>query len=183
MDEKIQSSSSRAGQKHRFLSFFRLPGAGMLVCLMLILLFGYFSLPASARGVSATHVTSSSPSHTLSLASAARANSSVPAAPGALAAPTSIPGTEWWIDTFANAPGFRGGFTRDGTLNAGTNYVYCKEWGAETTDNNGGYNRWWFWTDLDTGGQGWVSAYYLSKWSNDQALDNNGNVIPNCPGV
>lgn len=183
MDEKIQSSSSRAGQKHRFLPFFRLPGAGMLVCLMLILMFGYFSLPASARGVSATHVTSSSPSHTLSLASAAHVDSSVPAAPGAIAAPTSIPGTEWWVDTFANAPAFRGGFTRDGTMYAGTNYVFCKEWGAETTDNNGGYNRWWFWTDLDTGGQGWVSAYYLSKWSNDQALDNNGNVIPDCPGV
>ena len=36
-------------------------------------------------------------------------------------------------------------------------------------------------SDLDTGGQVWVSAYYLSKWGNDQELDNNGNAIPSCP--
>lgn len=107
--------------------------------------------------------------------------SGVPAAPGASAAPTSIPTTQWWIDTFANAPGYRGGFTQVGTLYAGTNYVFCKEWGANTSDNNGNYNHYWLWTDLDTGGQGWVSAYYLSRWGNDQAMDNNGNVIPDCP--
>lgn len=105
----------------------------------------------------------------------------VPPAPGATAAPTSIPSTEWWITTFANAPGYRGGWTQDGTLYAGTNYVYCAEWGGEVSDNSGNYNHWWFWTDLDTGGQGWVSAYYLSKWGNDQELDNNGNPIPSCP--
>ncbi|MEO7020751.1 MAG: M23 family peptidase, partial [Ktedonobacteraceae bacterium] len=72
-------------------------------------------------------------------------------------------------------------FTQVGTLNAGTNYVYCKEWGANTSDNNGNFNHYWLWTDLDTGGKGWVSAYYLSRWGNDQAMDNSGNVIPDCP--
>ncbi len=106
--------------------------------------------------------------------------SGVPAAPGATAVPTSIPSTQWWIDTFANAPGYRGGFTQVGTLNAGTSYVYCKEWGANTS-SGGSFNHYWFWTDLDTGGKGWVSAYYLSRWGNDEAKDNSGNVIPDCP--
>lgn len=105
----------------------------------------------------------------------------VPAAPGATAAPTSIPGTYWWIKTFTNAPAYRGGWTQVGRLYQGTNYVYCAEWGAEVSDSYGNYNHWWFWTDLDTGGQGWVSAYYLSLWGNDQELDNNGNPIPTCP--
>ena len=26
----------------------------------------------------------------------------------------------------------------------------------------------------------YVSAYYLSRWGNDEARDNNGTVIPNC---
>ena len=104
-----------------------------------------------------------------------------PAAPGAAAAPTSIPTTKWWITTGSNAPGYRGGWTQVGTLNAGVNYVYCKSWGAEVSDSSGNYNHYWLWTDLDTGGSGWVSAYYLSLWGNDQALDNNGNVIPDCP--
>ena len=68
-----------------------------------------------------------------------------------------------------------------GTLYAAsTNYVYCKAWGPEISDLAGNYNHWWMWTDLDTGGQGWVSAYYLSLWGNDVANDNSGNVIPNC---
>jgi len=84
------------------------------------------------------------------------------------------------VTTFANAPGYGANQTQDGTLYAGTNYVFCKEWGKEVSDSSGAYNHWWLWTDLDTGGQGWVSAYYLSKWGNDVAKDNSGNVIPNC---
>ena len=105
----------------------------------------------------------------------------IPAPPGSSVVITSVPSTLWWVDTFANAPGYRGGWTQVGTLYAGTNYVYCKEWGAEISDSSGNYNHWWLWTDLDTGGSGWVSAYYLSLWGNDQAKDNNGNVIPSCP--
>ena len=83
--------------------------------------------------------------------------------------------TKYWVDTYASAP------ARDGTgsLNAGTNYVFCKEWGSKVGSGSS-YNHWWLYTDLDSGGQGWVSAYYLSKWGNDEAKDNSGNTIRNC---
>ncbi|MFJ3339128.1 C40 family peptidase [Streptomyces sp. NPDC086766] len=84
-------------------------------------------------------------------------------------------GTKYWVDTFANAPARDGA----GTLYAGTNYVFCKEWGSQVGSGST-YNHWWLFTDLDTGGQGWVSAYYLSRWGNDEAKDNSGNTIPNC---
>ncbi len=104
--------------------------------------------------------------------------------------PTCCPGTappgsysKWWVDTFASAPGYYGAgsnWHRVGTLYAATNYVFCKAWGSEVSDSSGNYNHWWLWTDLDTGGQGWVSAYYLTRWGNDVAKDNSGRVIPTC---
>jgi hypothetical protein len=33
---------------------------------------------------------------------------------------------------------------------------------------------------MDTGGQDYVSAYYLRRWGNDEAKDVNGTDIPNC---
>lgn len=104
--------------------------------------------------------------------------------------PTCCPGTappgsysRWWATTFGRAPGYYGAGANwhiVGYLNAATNYFYCKAWGSIVSDSSGNYNHWWLWTDLDTGGQGWVSAYYLQNWGNDVAKDNNGNVIPNC---
>jgi hypothetical protein len=104
--------------------------------------------------------------------------------------PTCWPGTaptgsysKWWVSTFASAPGYYGAganWHQVGTLYAATNYVFCKAWGPRVSDGAGNYNHWWLWTDLDTGGQGWVSAYYLSLWGNDVARDNSGTVIPNC---
>ncbi|HEY7359150.1 MAG TPA: protein kinase [Ktedonobacterales bacterium] len=104
--------------------------------------------------------------------------------------PTCCPGnapsgsySKWWVDTFGSAPGYYGAganWHRVGTLYAATNYVFCKAWGPEVKDSSGNYNHWWLWTDLDTGGQGWVSAYYLTRWGNDVAKDNSGNVIPTC---
>jgi hypothetical protein len=68
-----------------------------------------------------------------------------------------------------------------GTLYANSsNYVFCKAWGSKVSDSSGNYNHWWLWTDLDTGGKGWVSAYYLTLWGNDVAKDNSGHVIPTC---
>jgi CHAP domain len=104
------------------------------------------------------------------------------AAPGhqPLKAGTKFPTKEWWVTTFANAPGYYGGWNTDGTLYAGTNYVFCKEMGA-TVSGSQGHNYYWLWTDLDTGGpKGWVSAYYLSNWGNNVAKDNSGHVIPDC---
>ncbi|GAA2079737.1 M23 family metallopeptidase [Actinomadura alba] len=94
---------------------------------------------------------------------------------------------KYWVDTFANATGYRNANTNDpqGVLYAGTNYVYCKVWGAEVRVGSQ-YNHWWLKTDLDVtypgkNGRGaYVSAYYLSRWGNDEARDNNGTVIPNC---
>ncbi len=59
--------------------------------------------------------------------------------------------------------------------------VFCKEWGANTSDSSGNFNHYWLWANLGTGGQGRISAYYLSRWDNDEAKDNSGNVIPDCP--
>jgi murein DD-endopeptidase MepM/ murein hydrolase activator NlpD len=88
---------------------------------------------------------------------------------------------KFWVDTFANAPGHSTpGGTQTGTLYAGTNYVYCKVWGPEVRVGTA-YNHWWMKTDLDLGpANQWVSAYYLSRWGNDEAKDNNGNDLPNC---
>lgn len=87
-----------------------------------------------------------------------------------------------WVDTFANAPVYASptSTTQTGTLDAGTNYVYCKVWGREISDGTS-YNHWWLLTDPDSGpASQYVSAYYLSKWGNDEALDNDGNAIPDC---
>lgn len=85
------------------------------------------------------------------------------------------------VDTFASAPGYdTPGGTRTGSLDAGTSYVYCKQWGPRVgTDAE--HNHWWLRTDLDTGPAGqWVSAYYLSRWGNDEARDNTGATIRSC---
>ena len=91
---------------------------------------------------------------------------------------------KYYVNTFANATAYTtpGGGTTAGTLNAGSNYVYCKALGSQVGTSSA-YNRWWLWTDLDTGGQGYVSAYYLKGEGNDQATDTSGNVIPTCPGA
>lgn len=96
--------------------------------------------------------------------------------------------SKYWVDTFTNATGYAQPNTNDaqGVLYAGTNYVYCKVWGQKISGANGTYNHWWLKTDLDTtyagkNGRGaYVSAYYLSRWGNDEARDNNGTVIRNC---
>ena len=88
----------------------------------------------------------------------------------------------YWVDTFANAPGYASptSTTQTGTLNAGTSYVYCRTWGREVR-NGSSFNHWWLKTDLDVGPVNqWVSAYYLSRWGNDEAKDNNGDDIPGC---
>jgi hypothetical protein len=105
---------------------------------------------------------------------------------------TGLP-AKYWVDTFGTASGYQDewcykvGVQRcapDGVLYAGTNYVFCKIWGAEKRVGNA-YNHWWLLTDLDSvysgrDGRSFVSAYYLSRWGNDVAKDNNGTVIPNC---
>ncbi|MQY10178.1 hypothetical protein SRB5_02850 [Streptomyces sp. RB5] len=90
---------------------------------------------------------------------------------------------KYWVDTFANAPGYASATStaQTGTLYAGTNYVFCKVWGREIRDASGNFNHWWLRTDLDVGpANQYVSAYYLSRWGNDEARDNNGTTIPNC---
>ncbi|MFC6083459.1 M23 family metallopeptidase [Sphaerisporangium aureirubrum] len=90
---------------------------------------------------------------------------------------------KYWVDTFADAPGrSTPGGTRTGTLLAGTNYVYCKVEGPVVSVGSA-HNKWWLQTDLDTGNpwqNQYVSAYYLTRWGNDEARDNNGNTIRDC---
>ncbi|WP_238006950.1 M23 family metallopeptidase [Dactylosporangium sp. AC04546] len=102
--------------------------------------------------------------------------------------PTNPPpsGGPYNVTTFANAPGYASATstTQTGTLNAGTNYVYCKYWGRNV-GNSTSYNHWWLKTDLDSGSpwqNQYVSAYYLSNWGNDEALTDAGVTIPTCSG-
>ncbi|AUH40042.1 N-acetylmuramoyl-L-alanine amidase [Streptomyces sp. CMB-StM0423] len=93
------------------------------------------------------------------------------------------PSDRYWVDTFANAPGYDSPTSTNetGTLHQGTNYVFCKVWGREIRDSSGNFNHWWLRTDLDVGpGNQYVAAYYLSRWGNDEAKDNNGRDIPEC---
>ncbi len=95
---------------------------------------------------------------------------------------TPNPPGKYWVDTFANATGYKwpSTLTPVGTLYQGTHYVYCKAWGQEVRVGDS-YNHYWLKTDLDVGPAGaWVSAYYLSRWGNDEARDNAGAVIPDC---
>ncbi|WP_279346814.1 C39 family peptidase [Streptomyces sp. AP-93] len=106
----------------------------------------------------------------------------VPPTSPAAVAPQPV---KFWVDTFQTGPG-RAGPSRDtaqtGVLNAGTNYVWCKKQGSTVTDATGATNHYWLFTDLDSGAaQGWVSAYYLSRWGDNEARDNNGTQIPDCP--
>ncbi|MFF1723255.1 CHAP domain-containing protein [Streptomyces sviceus] len=88
---------------------------------------------------------------------------------------TGRSGGRYWVKTFAAARGLENG----GTLNSGRNYVFCKVWG-DRTGSDSAYNHWWFYTDMDSGGRDYVSAYYLSGQGNDSAQDENGNDIPQC---
>lgn len=99
----------------------------------------------------------------------------------------------FWVDTFADAPGYAAvdcvGDTSprcavQGKLLKGTNYVLCKKAGDEVRVGNS-YNHWWLLTDLDQvvpGGSGraYISAYYLQRWGNDEAKDNEGRDIRLC---
>ena len=99
----------------------------------------------------------------------------------------------YWVDTMVDATGYPGAdCTHDGTprcaaqgtLRKGTNYVLCRKWGDEVRIG-AAYNHWWLLTDLDEvtpGGRGraYVSAYYLDRWGNDEAKDNDGRDIPVC---
>jgi hypothetical protein len=91
---------------------------------------------------------------------------------------------KYYVDTFAQANGYATPYSTasTGTLYSGTSYVYCKAWGRKIGSSTV-YNHWWMQTDLDTGSQWrnqYVSAYYLSRWGNDEAKDNSGRVLPNC---
>jgi hypothetical protein len=94
----------------------------------------------------------------------------------------SGPATRYfWVDTFEDAPvfGSPASTRRTGTLKQGRNYVFCKVKGREIRVGPN-FNHFWLKTDPDIGGGHWVSAYYLTRWGNDEAKDNDGTVIPDC---
>ncbi|MCJ0875270.1 phospholipase [Streptomyces sp. AP-93] len=91
------------------------------------------------------------------------------------------------VDTFKAMPGYKapGQGAVTGTLNAGTNYVFCKVRGPEVREGSE-FNHFWLKTDLDSGSPSkdqFVSAFALSKWNNDEAKDNTGREIPDCAGT
>jgi hypothetical protein len=96
------------------------------------------------------------------------------------------PSTKSYINIWTTATGRNGTdntCTQIGQSNTSTNpqYVWCRRWGGEVKDSNGNFNHWWLWTDLDTSGHGWISAYYIQGQGNDQADDMyTGKPIPAC---
>lgn len=107
--------------------------------------------------------------------------SAPPPPPPTCAAPTNPPTTKSWINIFTTAIGRSGTSSscpQVGQSFTDTNpqYVFCRRWGEIVSDSSGNFNHYWLWTDLDTGGKGWISAYYIADQGNDQA-----NGIPDCP--
>lgn len=95
--------------------------------------------------------------------------------------------TRYWVDTFRSTEGYSepGQGQPTGTLDAGTQYVFCKVRGPEVRDGDS-FNTWWLATDLDHGSpwqNQYVSAFVLSRWGNDVAKDNQGQDIPTCDGA
>jgi len=91
----------------------------------------------------------------------------------------SSPPTKYFVDIFDNAPVFAqpGGAHPSGTLFKGTNYVFGKRRGPKV-GNNSVFNHFWMKTVPDEGSGQWVSAYFLTRWGNDEAKDNHGMVLP-----
>jgi hypothetical protein len=106
--------------------------------------------------------------------------------PSACQPPSSWPSAKSHVNFFADAPARSGpynGCDQVGSSYSRTNpqYVYCRSLGDDVSDSDGNHNHWWLWTDLDTGGRGWISAYYIQGQGNDEANDmNTGQPIPNC---
>ena len=96
-------------------------------------------------------------------------------------------GAKRTVNTFRDATGYRGPSTDDaqGVLNKGSNYVYCRVWGARVGSGSQ-FNHWWLRTDLDrtfpgkNGRGAYVPAFYLARWGNDEAKDVGGVDIPAC---
>ncbi len=96
--------------------------------------------------------------------------------------------TQLTVDIGPTATGYSSTTTTstvNGQLTAGTRYAYCKQWGAQVRVGSA-YNHWWMLTDVDVVAPGrparsFVSAYYLTHWGNDEAKDNSGNDLPDCP--
>lgn len=110
----------------------------------------------------------------------------LPEPPTACSPPSSWPSTKSYVNIWTTAMGKSGiynGCPQVGQSYTYSNpqYVWCRKWGDEVRDSNGNYNHWWLWTDLDSGGRGWISAYYIKGQGNDQADDiNTGQPIPSC---
>lgn len=93
--------------------------------------------------------------------------------------PNGYPGTRAYINIFTTAIGRLGSDNacpQVGQSYTATNpqYVWCRRWGGLVSDGVN-YNHWWLWTDLDTGGSGWISAYYISNQGDDHA-----DGVPDC---
>jgi hypothetical protein len=103
-------------------------------------------------------------------------------------AQSSWPSKKSWINLWANAAGRSGTDSRCSQIGQSTTasnpqYVWCRKQGGTVQNSSGtAFNHWWLWTDLDTGGRGWISAYYIAGQGNNQADDmNTHRPIPNCP--
>ncbi len=105
--------------------------------------------------------------------------------PALCSAPNNPPATKHYINIFATAPAYNGPSTRcvrvgENYTHTNPQYVFCRRRGDEVRQGSD-YNRWWLWADLDTGGQGWIPAFYIQGQGNDQADDmNTGAPIPEC---
>jgi hypothetical protein len=102
-------------------------------------------------------------------------------------APNNPPSTIFHIALFHDADGHAGPDTScpnvgTSTTTSNPQRVWCRRSGGEVRDAAGRFNHWWLWTELDTGGDGWISAYYIKDQGDNEANDSQtGQPIPDCP--
>jgi hypothetical protein len=108
--------------------------------------------------------------------------------PALCVSPNSWPSTMSWINLSQLAPAHAGPDNACATVGSSNpaimnpQYMWCRKRGGEVSDSSGAVNHWWLWTDLDTGGRGWISAYYVRDQGNEQADDiYTHQPIPECP--
>jgi len=100
--------------------------------------------------------------------------------------PSSTPSFQSRVNLFTTTPARSGPY--NGCASVGQSYTYsnpqwvwCRVWSDEVNDGNGNWNSYWLWTALDTGGMGWIPAYYTADEGNNQAFDiYTGRQIPDC---
>ncbi|WP_344450769.1 serine/threonine-protein kinase [Actinocorallia aurantiaca] len=110
----------------------------------------------------------------------------VPEAGAAQGTPASTPPSpagEFQVRTFGTSDVFSApdpSARRLRLLRAGRHTVHCKVPGPEVRVDDS-YNHWWLRLREPDGSDSYFSAYHLRDWGDDEAKDDDGREIPDCP--